>query len=64
MPVTEKPLSKAIDIAVASKSLLLHVDGIHPLGATAAQDEFCGLSLSKAQMGTSPMLLALSMSWL
>lgn len=61
MARTKNPLSKSIEIATASKAMLLHVQGIDPLEPTASVEEFCGSSLSKAQMGISPMLLALSM---
>tara|TARA_R110000751_G_scaffold272764_1_gene373002 strand:- start:27796 stop:28332 length:537 start_codon:yes stop_codon:yes gene_type:complete len=61
MARTENPVSSSIEIAASSKALLLHVQGIEPLEAEASPKEFCGSSLLKAQIGISPMLLALSM---
>lgn len=61
MSRTKKPLSKAIDIAASSKALVLHVQGIEPVDTKAPLEEFCGSSLFGAQIGISPMLLALSM---
>lgn len=63
MARTENPLSKSIEIAASSKALLLHVQGMAPMEAKASPEEFCGSSLLKAQIGISPMLLALSMEF-
>ena len=61
MTSTKNPLLKAIDIATASMAILRHVHEVDPMEPMAAQEEFCGSSLLRAQMSIEPMLLALSM---
>lgn len=61
MTSTKNPLLKAIDIATTSMAILRHVQGIALSEPMAAQEEFCGSSLLRAQIGIQPMLLALSM---
>lgn len=61
MPISKNPLSKAVEIAAASKAILLHVDRTERFDTSLRSEEFCGDSLMKGKMGIAPMLLALSM---
>lgn len=60
-PKKKKTLKTAIEIAAASKALLLHVQNSECPDVTTDDQEFIGASLFAASMRISPMLLALSM---
>jgi len=63
MPSSTKSLITAIDIAAASKALLLHVQDTNLSDPADDNQEFLGFSLFKARIGIAPMLLALSMEY-